>query len=136
MKHGAPRQARDAVKHWQAAREGRLAIQQCPSCSKFEWPPRRRCSACNRETEWRDVSGNGTVASYSVVHRAVNPDLESEIPYVMAMVDLDEGVRLLTNLVDCDPETVHCGQKVSVRFEPTSDPEFWVPVFAPSGKGG
>jgi uncharacterized protein len=82
------------------------------------------------------MSGTGTVYSFSVVRRAVNPDLESEIPYVVAMVELDEGVRMLTNLVGCDPETVRCGQKVGVRFEATADPEFWVPVFVPAKTDG
>ncbi len=135
MKHPAPRPGRDATQFWLHARQSRLAIPHCPHCGTYEWPPRARCSKCGGEAEWREVSGRGRIFSYSVVERAVNPDMADEVPYAVAIVELDEGVRLLSNIVDCNPDGLSCGQEVAVRFEPTADPDMWAPVFAPIRKG-
>jgi len=131
MIHSAPRQGRESTPVWQAAKEGRLELPCCASCGKFEWPARRTCSACGEETQMRQCAGTGTLVTFSVIHRAVNPELNSAVPYVIAFVMLDEGVRIFTNIVDCDPATLQCGQPVRCRFEETKDPDLWVPVFAP-----
>lgn len=135
MKHPAPRTGRDASPLWQFARERRLSVPRCPKCHSFQWPPRSRCPKCLADTVWQDVSGRGEIVSFSVVHRAVNPDLADEVPYTVAIVELDEGVRLLTNIVCDDPDRLRCGRRVEVRFEATADPEMWVPVFSPVREG-
>ncbi len=107
----------------------------CTACEKYHWPLRAACPHCGAEAEsgagWREAKGGGTIASYSVVVRAVNPELKDDAPYVIAFVELDEGVRLFTNIVNAAPEELRCGQRVQCRFEPSMDPELWVPVFAP-----
>jgi len=131
MRHAAPRPGREADPHWQAAREGRLALPFCPSCESYAWPPRMTCARGCGAMTWRDCAGTGRVHSFSVVHRAVNPEMADAVPYVVAFVALDEGPRLMTNLVDCDPAAVRCGQRVTARFEASADPDLWVPVFVP-----
>jgi hypothetical protein len=80
--------------------------------------------------EWTDASGFGTVYSFTVVRRNPNPAFAARLPYVLALVDLDEGVRIHTNLVGCDPDAVHVGQRVRVCFEDIDDAHT-VPLFTP-----
>lgn len=135
MKHPAPRLGRDAEPHWRAAREGRLALPWCPVCASFAWPPRGHCPRGCGAMTWRDCAGTGRIHSYSVVERAVNPEMEDAVPYAVAIVELDEGPRLLSNIVECEGAALRCGQRVRARFEASDDPELWVPVFAPAGEG-
>jgi len=135
MKHPAPRANATSAFHFEAAKDGRLMLPWCESCSKAHWPLQAACPHCQADfekgTAWREATGTGTIASYSVVVRAVNPELKDDAPYVIAFVELDEGVRLFTNIIDATPEQLHCGQRVQCRFEPSMDPALWVPVFAP-----
>ena len=135
MKHPAPRANATAAFHFEAAKDGRLMLPYCTTCARHHWPLRASCPHCsadfNGDAEWREAKGSGTIASYSVVVRAVNPELKDDAPYVIAFVELDEGVRLFTNIVDADPETLRCGQRVRCRFEPSMDPALCVPVFSP-----
>ena len=70
-----------------------------------------------------------------MVQRAVNPELKDDAPYVIAFIELEEGVRMFTNIVDAPPGSLQVGQPVRCRFEPTMDPALWVPVFAPDKPG-
>jgi uncharacterized OB-fold protein len=130
MKHPAPRPGTEAAPYWQGAREGRLRVPYCPSCATFAWPPRRHCTKCGANLDWRDARGSGSIAAWSVVRRAANPDLKHDVPYIVALIDLDEGVRLFGNIVDAAPADVRAGRRVRCRFAPSADPEIWVPVFA------
>lgn len=80
---------------------------------------------------WVDVSGRGTVYSYTVIRQNFSRAFRALLPYVVALVDLDEGPRLMTNIVGCDPGAVRIGLPVRVRFEPVSD-EAWLPCFEPA----
>lgn len=136
MKHPAPRAGRETSPFWNAAAGNRLSLPYCEACAAFQWPPRGRCIRCDGAVTWRDSAGIGRVASYSVVRRPVNPDLKEEVPYIVAFVELEEGVRLFTNIVDVAPEDVHVGLNVYCRFEATMQPGIAVPVFAASqGEG-
>jgi uncharacterized OB-fold protein len=98
---------------WKAAGEGRLLVKRCTACGENHHFPRSICPFCfSDKTEWRDASGRGTIYSYSVMRRV-------EVPYVIAYVTLDEGVTVMTNIVDCDPDAVRIGQRVKVKFQPT-----------------
>ena len=130
MKHTAPRM-NEGAPHWRAAREGRLELPWCGACGRPQWAPGPACRICGGELVWRACSGGGRIASFSVVRRAVDPDLKDEVPYVVAFVDVDEGVRLFTNIVGADPAALAVGQRVRCRFEPTTDAEAAVAVFAP-----
>lgn len=131
MKHPAPNPAGPAAAHWQAAREGRLALPCCGACRSYLWPVRARCPKCAGPIAWREAAGRGRVAAFSIVHRAVNPELAADAPYVVACVELDEGVRLFTNIVSVASHAVRTGMRVRCRFETALDPTLKVPVFEP-----
>jgi len=109
---------------WDAAARGELMVPFCASCGPY-WYPRPYCPHCGSgHTELRPVSGLGTVYSLSITRRA------GPIPYAIAYVTLDEGVTILTNLADCDLDTVRIGDRVTVVFKPT-DGGPPVPMFKP-----
>lgn len=114
---------------WTGGRDGRLLIQRCASCERWVHPPRDACSACGGALVPQPVSGAGTVYSFTVNHHRFNPAVP--VPYVIALVELAEqdGLRLPTNIVECDPVAVRIGMPVHVTFEDHG--EVWVPVFRP-----
>lgn len=108
--------------HWAAAREGRLAIQQCTQCRQLVHYPSALCDRClSVDLEWSDVTGLGTVESFSTVYRGFAPEFEADIPYTVALVRLDEGVNLLTWLTDVEPDAAEIGMRVRATFERISD---------------
>jgi hypothetical protein len=117
---------------WRAASEERLLIQQCGDCGGKQFVPRSWCSYCGAdEVEWIESAGDGEVYSFTVIRRApAYPAFEEEIPYVVAYVELDEGVRVCTNVVGCEPEDVEIGTPVSVTFDHVSD-DVALPKFEP-----
>jgi uncharacterized OB-fold protein len=125
-----PRPTAISAPHWDGCREGVLRVQRCTTCRVLVFIPRAGCPHCLTETlEWIESSGRGTVYSYSVVHRPQRP--EFEVPYVVAIVELEEGWQMLTNLVDCAPEIVRVGMPVAVAFRKMDD-EITLPFFAPT----
>lgn len=103
---------------WDAVSEGRLAIQRCTSCGLLRHYPQLRCPACHGEGfDWQTVSGRGHVHSYTVAHRAFHPAWQAHVPYVIATIELDEGVRLVCDLPGVAPGTIAIDQRVAVRFE-------------------
>jgi uncharacterized OB-fold protein len=115
---------------WDATRERRLVLQSCGACGAVQHYPRALCTSCGATDQlgWREVSGNGTVDSFSVVHRGL-PGFEA--PYVVARVRLAEGPILMTNLVDADVESWSCDDAVAVAWQPLSDGRH-LPLFAPA----
>lgn len=109
----APAEHPDNAEFWAAAREGRLLVRHCDSCGKPHWYPRTLCPFCLGTTHWKQASGRGTIYSYSVTRRA------GPTPFCMAYVTLEEGVTMMTQIVDCDLDTVRIGQKVLLRFSPS-----------------
>jgi uncharacterized OB-fold protein len=107
---------------WEAARQGRLVLQRCSDCGKFVFYPSSLCEHCLSESlEWTEVSGQGTVESYSTVYRAFNPEFAEDVPYTVALVRLDEGVLLLSWLTDVEPDAAEIGMRVTVTFEKMND---------------
>lgn len=110
------------IPFWDATRSQRLLVQWCTSCELPVWFPREVCLHClGNSLEWRASSGTGTVYAFLVEHRPNLPEVFGDAPYVVALVELDEGVRLMTNIVGCPPETVTVGMPVRVTWEPLSD---------------
>jgi hypothetical protein len=104
---------------WDATAEGRLVLPRCDDCATVIWYPRAICPACGSlAVTWFDASGGGTVYSFTVVRKGQGPWREAA-PYVVAYVELDEGPRVMTNIVGCEPDTVEVGMRVSVVFHPT-----------------
>ncbi len=122
---------------WEATREGRLLVQWCTACDRGVFYPRVFCPHCGGgpgTLEWRTASGRATVYAAGVEHRpeAAGAKFSGGQPYCVALVDLEEGVRMLTNVVGCPPDEVHCGMAVAVTWEPLSDGR-QLPIFAPLG---
>jgi uncharacterized protein len=115
---------------WEATREGRLLLQWCTACERPVWYPREVCPGCLGEAlEWRESPGRGAVYACTVEHKAQTAALEA--PYVVALVELDEGVRLLSNVVGAPPDEVGVGDRVEVTWEPLSDGR-QLPLFTPA----
>ncbi len=126
----------DSEIFWRGCSEHKLTIQRCKSCGKARFYPRIICPTCgSTDTEWFDASGDGSVFSYTIVHRAPSPAFKGDVPYVLAIVELEEGVRMMTNIVGCDPATVKIDMPVRVQFERMSD-EILLPKFAPANPRG
>jgi hypothetical protein len=118
--------------YWKAAAEGRFTLPRCEACGRRHFYPRPACPHCGSDRiAWAEASGGGIVYSYSVVHRAPGPAFAGDVPYVVAIVETEEGPHLLSRIVDIDPGAVRIGTKVRVRFDRVSD-EAALPVFAPS----
>jgi uncharacterized OB-fold protein len=114
-----------------AAREGRLVVQRCRGCGERRFPPREICSHClSRDAEWVAASGRGKILSFNVMHQVYHPGFAAEVPYAVVLVALDDGARLLSNLVDCPIERVAIGLPVEVVFERLTD-EVVLPKFRP-----
>jgi uncharacterized OB-fold protein len=121
----APRALPEALPFWEAAKEGRLLVKRCADCGETHYYPRDICPHClSADTAWIDASGEGAIYSYSTMGKG-------EARYTLAYVTLDEGVTMLTNLVDCDPAALAIGRRVRVVFKP-SDGGYPVPMFTPA----
>lgn len=117
---------------WQACNEGRLLVQRCTSCGYHQFYPRLVCTHCSSEAlEWVEASGRGTVETFTVIRRAVSAEFEGDVPYVVALIKLEEGVRLMSNLVNCEPDAARIGLTVMVTFEQRST-EIAIPQFQPA----
>ncbi|MCH8007796.1 MAG: OB-fold domain-containing protein [Chloroflexi bacterium] len=118
----------DTEPFWEATKDHELKYQVCDDCSGIVWHPRRHCTHCTSlNLSWKTSKGEGTVYTYSIVRQNYHPAFRERIPYVIAWIDLDEGFRMLSNVVDVDPESVSVGQRVRVRWddqEGLSLPEF------------
>ncbi|MCX5539362.1 Zn-ribbon domain-containing OB-fold protein [Paraburkholderia sp. CNPSo 3076] len=119
-----PRVLPEAMPFWEAAKDGRLLAKRCADCGETHYYPRDICPQClSANTEWVESKGKGSIYSCSTMGR-------EEARYTLAYVTLDEGVTMLTNIVDCDPATLAIGQRVQVVFKP-SDGGYPVPMFTP-----
>ncbi len=127
-----PRPAPESVPYWEAAKQHKLVIPHCKACGEYWFPPSQRCPHClAADFAWAEVSGRGKVYSFVVFHRVYHPGFESEVPYVVALVELAEGPRLLTNIVGIPPEDVRCEMLVKVVFDDVT-PDATVPKFTPA----
>ena len=132
MRFDLPTPDAETQPYWDAARERRLLIKHCRSCGRNHFYPRPFCPLCwSGDVEWVEASGRATLYTYSIVRRNDLPPFAERVPYVAAVVDLDEGPRLLTNVVDCDEEALAIGMALEVDFRVETD-EVTVPVFRPA----
>jgi hypothetical protein len=118
--------------YWQAAQDGRLVIQRCDSCRSWYYPPTIGCPGCRSEALVpTDVSGRGTVYTFTIVRQAFDPAFADDVPYVVALVELEEapGLRMLTTITGVEPQEVRVGMQVAVAFEGRDGAV--IPVFEP-----
>ncbi len=121
----------DAAPYWEGIAAGELRYQRCGACDSAVFYPRSICPACGTpDPVWQVSAGDGVVHACSVIHRAP-PAHADEVPYVVALVDLAEGFRMMSRIVECDPATVPVGQPVRVVYRADSDGQA-APYFAPA----
>ncbi len=99
-----------------------MALQCCRACGRFRFPPRPLCPFCHStEADWRPVTGRGRVFVSLVMYRPPSPAWEADVPYNVSQIELEEGIRMWSNVVDCDPEVVEIGDAVSIVYEDVTD---------------
>jgi hypothetical protein len=126
-----PMPTEDSATYWEGTRKGELRAQKCLDCGHLRWPPATHCPRClSPEHEWTTLSGKGKVYSWIVVHKSQHPAFWGD-PFNVAIVELDEGPRLHTNLVDVDPARISIGMPVEVVFDKQND-EITLPKFRPA----
>jgi uncharacterized protein len=117
---------------WDGTAAGELRLQRCRACGHWQFYPRGWCTACaSLDLAWERASGRGEVYSFTVIRRHTAPWWVRELPYVVAVVQLEEGPRLMTNLVGGDPESVRIGQPVAFEPVPAADGVV-LPLFKPA----
>ncbi len=116
---------------WDGCRDGRLLIQRCPSCGHRQFYPRALCTACGQTPEWEQASGRGTVHTFTVIRQNYAKPFRDLLPYVVAMIELEEGPLMMGNLTDCDVDAVRIGSPVEVWFDP-ADEDTAIPYWRPA----
>jgi uncharacterized OB-fold protein len=124
-----PRPSAETLPYWEGCRAGELRLQRCAQCGAHQFYPRMLCSACGgTELGWVRASGRGSIRSYSVVRRPVSKAYAADTPYVVALIRLEEGPTMMSNVIGCDLASVVVGAAVEVVFESWSA-EITVPKF-------
>lgn len=127
-----PRITQEARPYWEGCRRNKLLIQRCLDCGQHQFYPRIYCTRCMGDRiEWIETQGKGHVISYTVVRRAISPAYAGDVPYIVALIQLEEGPTMMSNIIDCEPEGAAVGMQVEVVFEKWSD-EISVPKFRPA----
>ena len=112
----------DSAPYWQAALQGKLLLPKCNACSRLHFYPRNFCIHCgSRDLDWADPRGTGKIYTFTINHRPANAFMKARVPYSVAIVELDEGPRLLANIVDTPSEKIKCDARVQVVFERISN---------------
>jgi uncharacterized OB-fold protein len=123
----------EADPFWEGCRQGRIMLPWCSSCHRPHFYPRTFCpNCCSADIEWREASGRGTIYTFAVVRQPIERAFADLVPYVIAIVELDEGVRMLSHIVSITPDEVRCDMRVAVDFKPYSE-KITLPMFRPVG---
>lgn len=118
--------------YWDGCKRHELRIQQCGACGQYQFYPRLYCSKCFSErVDWVNASGRAKVTTFTIVRRPVSPAFKDDLPYVVALVTLEEGPSMMTNIVGCAPETVTIGMPLAVTFEDWTE-EISIAKFRPA----
>lgn len=118
---------------WKAAKQHKLVIQECRDCNHKIFYPRKYCPDCwSQDLVWAEASGKAKLYSFTIMKDMVEAKFMKDLPYVLALVDLEEGIRMMTRIVGCEPEQVKMDMDVEVVFEDITE-EFSLPYFRPSG---
>jgi uncharacterized OB-fold protein len=117
--------------YWEGCKRHELRIQLCAECGLYQFYPRLYCAKCfGDRVEWVTASGLAKVLSFTIVRRPVSPAFAGDVPYVVALITLDEGPSMMTNIIGCPPESVKIGMRVGVTFEDWNE-EVSIPKFHP-----
>jgi hypothetical protein len=119
----------DSAPYWAALREHHLTAQRCLDCGLFRFPPQPLCHRCGSwGYEWEELAGTGAVHSWVTVHHAVTGALKQQVPYIVALIDLDEGIRIPSNVVEIPPDQMREALRVQVDFRDIAG-GYTLPVF-------
>jgi uncharacterized OB-fold protein len=126
-----PAPTRETRLFWEGCKAHELRIQRCGACGHHQFFPRMYCVRCfGDRIEWVKASGRATVLSFTIVRRPVSAAFAADVPYVVALVTLEEGPVMMTNIIGCDPESVRIGMAVEADFEDWTE-EISIPKFRP-----
>jgi len=121
-------------KFWEGTRQRKLLVQHCRKCDANIFYPRKFCPECwSAELDWIEASGKARVYMFSTAYDMVEPKFAEDLPYTIAYVDLEEGIRLMTRIVECEPEDIHIDMEVEVVFHELNE-NFHLPYFKPVKK--
>jgi uncharacterized protein len=115
--------------YWEGCRQGKLLLQHCQQCQQYQFYPRLYCMQCGSDKlQWAEASGRGRLSSYTIIHRNKTPEFVQDVPYNVAIIQLDEGPRMMANIVGSDNSQLGVDLPVTVVFDPVTD-EISVPRF-------
>ena len=113
-----PEKDPDSIPYWEHLKEHQTQLQECENCGRFRFPPYPSCPYCGTlGGKWTPISGKGTIYSWIVIHHPVDRRLASEVPFIVVLVDLEEGPRVGARLIGCDRGKVKCGMSVKARYD-------------------
>lgn len=125
----------DTKEFWEGCKRHELLIQRCPECHIYRFYPSSLCPKCmSAQAEWARVSGRGHIYSYAIGRHVRSPAWADAVPYILGIIELEEGVRMMSNVVECKPEEAWIGMPVEVVFEDVT-PEITLPKFRPRKEG-
>jgi uncharacterized protein len=118
--------------YWDGLRDRKLLMPRCDACGKYWFPPSLLCPHCNAtKWTWTSTSGRGRIFSYVVYHRVYHPGFADEVPYAVAVIELDEGPRMVSNVIGTAPDKLACDLRVEVVYQPITD-TITLPKFKPA----
>jgi len=129
-----PQLDQDSRPYWEGTKTGRLMIQHCEPCRRVQFFPRYFCTVCAGPVEWVESAGRGVVHTFTIVRQNHTPPFNELVPYVLAIIELEEGVRMMGNVIDVAVDEVRIGMTVSARFVAETD-DIWLPTWVPALTG-
>jgi uncharacterized OB-fold protein len=121
---------------YDGCKEGKLLYQMCKDCDEVIFFPKQVCANCmGRDLEWKESQGKGKIHTFTVTYDSAPPEFVADCPYALAIINLDEGFSMMSNIVECDPEKIACDMPVEVVFDPVT-PEITLPRFRPAASQG
>jgi len=122
----------EAQPYWDGLRDRKLLMPRCDACGKYWFPPSLLCPHCNAtKWTWASTSGHGRIFSYVVYHRVYHPGFADEVPYAVAVLELDEGPRMISNVIGIAPDKLACDMRVEVVYQPITE-TITLPKFKPA----
>lgn len=124
-----PEPSQDTAPYWEGLKDGRFLLQRCTSCGMYRHYPRPICSACySEEVAWKEASGEAMIHSWTVCHHAFLPAFKPDLPYILVLADLPEGVRVNLQASGLNPDELRIGLPLRIAFRPPATGEFALPV--------
>jgi uncharacterized OB-fold protein len=121
-----------ALHYWQSAADGKLVLQRCVDCGAFQFYPRALCATCAGETEWVDASGRGTLYTFTIIRQNRSEAFVRLSPYAVGIVELEEGVRMMSNIVECDLDRLEVGMALEAILLLKAADDVGLPFWRPA----